>query len=47
METIITATIAAAITLYFVRRHVKNMPAAKPATRPARRKPGATQREAA
>ena len=40
METILSAVIAASVTLFFVRRHVKNMPAAKTPARLARRKPG-------
>jgi hypothetical protein len=44
METILSSLIALAITLFFVRRHVKTMPAPKPSARPARRKapPGAS-----
>jgi hypothetical protein len=40
METLLSSVIAAALTLFFVRRHVKALPPAKPSTRPARRKPG-------
>jgi hypothetical protein len=52
METILSSLIALAVTLFFVRRQVQTMPAAKPSTRPARRKapPGtspAPSREAA
>ena len=48
METILSTLIAAAVTLFFVRRHVKTLPAAKPIARPARRKPASTStREAA
>lgn len=48
METILSSAIALAITMFFVRRHLKNIPAAKPSVRPARRKPAArTEREAA
>jgi hypothetical protein len=38
METILSSVIAAAVTLFFVRRHVKALPPAKPAARPARRR---------
>ena len=38
METLLSAAIAAAVTLYFVRRHVKSLPPAKPAAQPVRRK---------
>ena len=35
METILSSVIAAAVTLFFVRRHVKTMPAPKPVARRA------------
>ena len=38
METLLSSAIAAAVTLFFVRRHVKSLPPAKPAVQPARRK---------
>ena len=38
METILSSAIALAVTLFFLRRHVKAMPAAKPSVRAARRK---------
>ena len=46
METIFSSAIALAVTLFFVRRHVKTMPAAKPGARPARSKRGSGQPEA-
>ena len=47
METILSSAIALAVTLFFVLRHVRTMPAAKPAARPVRRKPGSGQPGAA
>jgi len=52
METILSSLIGLAVTLFFLRRHVKTMPAPKASARPARRKtpPGtspAPSREAA
>jgi hypothetical protein len=47
METILSSVIAAAVTLFFVRRHVKAMPASKTGTRPARRRDGDTESEKA
>jgi hypothetical protein len=38
METLLSSMIAAAATVFFVRRHVKSLPAAKPAAQPVRRK---------
>jgi hypothetical protein len=38
METLLSSAIAAAVTLFFVRRHVKSLPPAKPSARPAHRK---------
>jgi hypothetical protein len=38
METLISSMIAVAATVFFVRRHVKSLPPAKPAAQPARRK---------
>jgi hypothetical protein len=46
METLISFAIAAAVTLFFVRRHLKSMPPAKPAAPAVRRKPSPS-REAA
>jgi hypothetical protein len=40
METLLSSVIAAAVTLFFVRRHVKAIPPAKAGARPVRRKPG-------
>jgi hypothetical protein len=40
METLLSSVIAAAVTLFFVRRHVKALPPVKASARPARRKPG-------
>jgi hypothetical protein len=38
MENLLSSVIAVAVTLFFVRRHVKTLPPAKPATRRAQRK---------
>jgi hypothetical protein len=40
METLLSLLIAAFVTVFFVRRHVKALPPAKPGTRPAQRKQG-------
>ena len=38
METLLSFLIAAAVTIFFVRRHVKSLPPAKPVARPVQRK---------
>ncbi len=38
METLLSSAIALAVTLFFVRRHLKPLPPPKPAGRPAQRK---------
>jgi hypothetical protein len=38
METLLSLAIAATVTLFFVRRHLKSLPPPKPAARPAQRK---------
>ena len=38
METLFSSAIALAVTLFFVRRHLKSLPPPKPAARPAPRK---------
>jgi hypothetical protein len=38
METLLSSMIALAATVFFVRRHVKSLPPAKPAAQPAPRK---------
>jgi hypothetical protein len=38
METLLSSAIALAVTLFFVRRHLKSLPPPTPAARPAQRK---------
>jgi hypothetical protein len=40
METLFTSVIAATVTIFFVRRHLKAMPPSKPNSRAAGRKKG-------
>ena len=43
METLLSSVIAATVTIYFVRRHVKALPPAKPNIRPHPPKPGGSE----
>jgi hypothetical protein len=43
METLLSSVIAATVTLYFVRRHVKSLPSSKPNIRPRPPKPDSSE----